>query len=89
MVSISGSKGKNITPAEDWDSLEYVAARNGRSAVESLMFTLKHGFDFGRVARRGLENVRAEMIEKVLAYNFCRMAACRRAATEVAQRKVS
>jgi len=82
VVSISGSKGKKITPPEDWDDPEYQAARNDRSAVESLMFTLKHGFDFGRVARRGLENVRAEMLEKVLAYNFCRMATCRSAATE-------
>jgi hypothetical protein len=82
VVSISGSKGKHITPREQWDDLEYVAARDGRSAVESLMFTIKHGFDFGRVVRRGLDNVRAEMLEKVLAYNFCRMAGCRRAALE-------
>jgi IS5 family transposase len=83
VVSISGSKGKKLTPPEDWNDLDYVAARDGRSAVESLMFTIKHGFDFGRVARRGLLNVRAELLEKVLAYNFCRMASCRRAAAEV------
>lgn len=79
IVSISGSKGKKITPDEDWDSEVYTTARDNRSAVESLMFTIKNGFDFGRVARRGLENVRAELLEKVLAYNFCRIAACRRA----------
>lgn len=79
VVSISGSKGKKITPDEDWDSEPYAVARDNRSAVESLMFTIKNGFDFGRVARRGLENVRAELLEKVLAYNFCRFAACRRA----------
>jgi len=78
-VSISGSKGKKITPTADWDSEAYAVARDNRSAVESLMFTIKNGFDFGRVARRGLENVRAELLEKVLAYNFCRLAACRRA----------
>lgn len=77
VVSISGSKGKRLLPSEDWEDPQYVAARAGRSAVESLMFTMKHGFDFGRVARRGLENVRAEMLEKVLAYNFLRMASCR------------
>lgn len=86
VVSISGSKGKRITPQEEWDDPEHVAARNGRSAVESLMFTIKHGFDFGRVMRRGLENVRAELLEKVLAYNFCRMASSRSAATEAEQR---
>ena len=80
VVSISGSKGKKITPPEDWDSEPYAVARDDRSAVESLMFTIKYGFDFGRVARRGLECVRAELLEKVLAYNFCRMAACRCAA---------
>lgn len=80
VVSISGAKGKKITSDCDWDSLDYVAARDGRSAVESLMFTIKHGFDFGRVARRGLDNVRAEMLEKVLAYNFWRVATLRRAA---------
>jgi len=82
VMSISGSKGKNITPAHEWEALDYIAARDGRSAVESLMFTLKHGFDFGRVARRGQHNVHAEMLEKALAYNFCRMLACRRAAAE-------
>lgn len=38
---------------------------------ESLMFTLKHGFDFGEVARRGLSAVHAELMEKALAYNIC------------------
>ena len=79
IVSISGSKGKKITPTADWDSEAYSTARDDRSAVESLMFTIKNGFDFGRVARRGLENVRVELLEKVLAYNFCRLAAFRRA----------
>jgi hypothetical protein len=79
VVSISGSKGKKITPIEDWESERYATARDNRSAVESLMFTIKNGFDFGRVARRGLDNVRIELLEKVLAYNFCRLAAFRRA----------
>lgn len=77
IVSVSGSKGKRITPVADWASEAYATARANRSAVESLMFTIKNGFDFGRVARRGLENVRAELLEKVLAYNFCRLANCR------------
>lgn len=80
VVSVSGSKGKHITPPDEWDSEEYAVARDDRSAVESLMFTIKQGFDFGRVARRGLANVEAELLEKVLAYNFCRMASSRRAA---------
>lgn len=71
-VSISGAKGKKITSPEDWDSTIHQDARNDRSAVESLMFTLKDGFEFGRVSRRGIDAVRNELTEKVLAYNFCR-----------------
>ena len=89
VVSISGSKGKKIIPAADWDSEDYAVARDYRSAVESLMFTIKYGFDFGRVARRGLENVRVELLEKVLAYNFCRLAACRQAAKEQKEQEQS
>jgi len=89
VMSISGSKGKHITPPEEWDDLDHVAARDGRSAVESLMFTIKHRFDFGRVARRGLHNVRAEMLEKVLAYNFWRMRASRRESAESATRRAA
>ncbi len=71
-VSISGAKGKKITSEEDWISDVYKGARNDRSAVESLMFTLKDGFEFGRVSRRGIDAIRSELTEKVLAYNFCR-----------------
>jgi hypothetical protein len=31
------------------------------------MFTLKQGFDFGEVARRGLDAVHGELLEKALA----------------------
>jgi IS5 family transposase len=71
--SFSGSKGKKLISEEDWSSEEYKIARNNRSSVESLMYTIKDGFDFGHVMRRGLENVRAELLEKVIAYNFCRI----------------
>ncbi len=37
------------------------------------MFTIKSGFNFGKVMRRGIDNVRAELLEKVMAYNFCRI----------------
>ncbi len=72
-ISISGAKGKKITSLEDWDSENHKDARRNRSAVESLMFTIKNGFEFGEVGRRGLEAVRDELLEKVLAYNFCRI----------------
>ena len=44
-----------------------------RSAVESLMFTIKDGFCFGKLGRRGIDAVRDELLEKVLAYNCCRI----------------
>jgi hypothetical protein len=70
VVSISGAKGKSITTPEQWNRPEYRAARANRSAVESLMFTLKEGYEFGQLLRRENENVRAELMEKVLAYNL-------------------
>jgi len=70
VVSISGAKGKKITGTEEWNRPDYRAARANRSAVESLMFTLKDGYEFGQLLRRESENVRAELMEKVLAYNI-------------------
>lgn len=72
-ISISGAKGKKLTDPGDWDSEEYRDARRNRSAVESLMFTIKDGFEFGELGRRGLAAVRDELLEKVLAYNCCRI----------------
>lgn len=80
VISINGAKGRALTLHADWNSEEYREARNLRSAVESLMFTLKQGFDFGYVARRGINAVHAELLEKALAYNICHMARRRRAA---------
>ena len=70
VVSIGGAKGKRLTPEIDWNSDEYIKARSDRSAVESIMFTLKYVFEFGRLRRRGIEEVRAELLEKVIVYNF-------------------
>ena len=74
VISINGAKGYALTARADWESEPYADARCMRSAVESLMFTLKQGFDFGYVARRGLDAAYGELIEKALAYNTCRMA---------------
>jgi len=69
VVSISGARGKKITGDQEWNRPDYRAARDNRSAVESLMFTLKDGYEFGQLLRRENENVRAELTEKALAYN--------------------
>jgi hypothetical protein len=72
IISISGAKGKKLTSEENWSSPVYQKARNDRSSVESLMFTLKYCFGFGCVRRTGIEAVRGELLEKVIAYNVCR-----------------
>ena len=71
-VCLSGAVGKKITSAELWDSEEYILGRKKRSAIESLMFTLKYVFEFGQLRRRGINNVRAEMTEEIIAYNIRR-----------------
>jgi hypothetical protein len=43
---------------------------SGYLLIESLVFTLKEGFESGEMVRRTHENVLAEMLEKVLAYNI-------------------
>jgi hypothetical protein len=78
VISINGSKGRALTAPQDWDSDENILARDKRSAIESLMFTLKQGFAFGQVARRGLDAVYGELLEKVLAFNLCHLARVRR-----------
>jgi len=70
VVSISGAKGKKIIEGQKWKSQPYRQARAERSAMESLVFTLKESFEFGEMKRRTHENVLAEMLEKVLAYNI-------------------
>jgi hypothetical protein len=64
VVSISGAKGKKLIEAPQWKSQPYQQARAERSAIESLVFTLKEGFEFGEMVRRTHENVLAETLEK-------------------------
>jgi hypothetical protein len=78
VVSISGAKGKQIIEAQQWKSQPYRQARADRSAMESLVFTLKEGFEFGQMVRRTHDNVLAEMLEKVLAYNIRQIIRVRR-----------
>jgi len=73
LVTFSGAKGRKITPREVWDREEAMEQRALRSAVESLMAVMKGDYFFARMRRCGVENVRAEMLEKALAYNFDRI----------------
>src|ERR1700719_579258 len=85
VVSISGAKGKRLLEAQQWQSRPYRQARAERSAIESLVFTLKEGFEFGEMARRSHENVLAEMLEKVLAYNISQIIRVRKKLSEAEQ----
>jgi len=83
VISINGAKGRALTSPSDWESDVFSEARDKRSAVESLMYTLKYCFDFGEVARRGLSAVHAELLEKALAYNICVTVRLRRQAAHM------
>lgn len=72
IVSFSGSKGKKIIEDDKYNSELYKKARRNRSAVESLMFTLKYCFGLGHLRRVGIERIREELLEKIIAYNICR-----------------
>lgn len=69
-VNVSGAKGKRRLGEAYWDSEEVKDLRNYRSAVESGMFTLKHCHQLAHMRRRGIDAVRAEILEKAIAYNF-------------------
>jgi len=88
-VSIGGSKGRKLTPPEEWRSEAHKEARDDRSSVESLMFTLKYRFDFDAVTRRGVDAVSAELLEKVLVYNLCRAAGLREARRRAAEAELT
>jgi hypothetical protein len=83
VVSISGAKGKKLIEAQQWKSQPYRQARADRSAMESLVFTLKESFEFGEMMRRTHENVLAEMLEKVLAYNISQIIRVRKKLSEL------
>jgi hypothetical protein len=82
VVSISGAKGKKLIEAQQWKSQPYRQARAERSAIESLVFTLKEGFEFAQMMRRTHKNVLAEMLEKVLAYNISQIIRVRKKLSE-------
>ena len=85
-VYFCGAKAKAFIPEEEWDDPAYQEARRGRSAVESFVFVLKFLFGFGRLRRRGLEAVQAELLQKAIAHNFYRMVLLRSQAQAAARK---
>lgn len=82
VVSIGGAKGKKLIAAPEWKSALYREARAERSAMESLVFTLKESFQFGELTRRSHDHVQAELLEKVLAYNITQIIRVRKRLAE-------
>ncbi len=89
VISMNGAKGRKVTPEDEWNSERYMEARNKRSSVESLVYTFRFKFHMYRFSRRGLENVRVEMLEKVVAHNFWRAAKLRKRAAAREKPKIS
>jgi len=87
-VSISGSKGRALLGEVLWNSEDYVAMRSNRSAIESLMFTLKCNHRFGQLGRCGIQAVRSELTLKIIAYNFDRMILVRKKNANVEEDEV-
>jgi hypothetical protein len=77
------SQRQEALEAQQWKSQPYRQSRAERSAMESLVFTLKEGFEFGEMARRTHEHVLAEMLEKVLAYNISQIIRVRKKLSEL------
>lgn len=77
IFSYAGANGRQAIGKETYDSEEYREARRSRSAAESHIYTLKYGYDFRAVMRRGIDEVRSEMLGKVLAYNMRRLVTLR------------
>ena len=59
-----------MTDPGDWESEVYRHSRRNRSAVESLIFTIKDDFAFGELGRRGIDEVGDKLVEKILYYNY-------------------
>jgi hypothetical protein len=77
VFSYAGANGRHVIGKETYDREDYRVARRARSAAESNIYTLKYGYDFRTVMRRGIEEVRSEMLGKVLAYNMRRLVTMR------------
>jgi hypothetical protein len=78
LVSFSGARGKALLGEEKWGSEEYRAARRLRNGAESGIYVLKKRVGFEHLSACGQERVRAELMEKVLAYNALKIAQLRR-----------
>jgi hypothetical protein len=78
VVSFSGARGKALLGEERWDDQRYVQARRDRNGAESGISVLKDKVRFGQLSCVGIEAVRREQLEKVLAVNALKLVALRK-----------
>ena len=78
IVSFSGARGKKLLGQERWESDSYTQARRARNGAESGIYVLKKKAGFEQLAANGMERVRGELYEKVLACNGFKLVELRR-----------
>ena len=78
VVSFSGARGKALLGEEKWEDERYVQARRDRNGAESGISVLKDKVRFGQLSSTGIEAVRREQLEKVLAANALKLVALRK-----------
>jgi len=87
VVSFSGARGRALLGEEKWNDERYAQARRDRNGAESGISVLKGKVRFGQLSRTGIEAVRAEQLEKVLAANALKIVELRRRKYEEEQRR--
>ena len=78
IVSFSGARGKALLGEEKWESAPYKEARKARNGAESGISVLKGVERFGQLATSGIENVRGELLGKVISYNALKIVTLRK-----------
>lgn len=78
LCSFTGALGRKIMTNELYDSDETKEFRSWRSSSESSISFLKGSYRFGRMSRRGEVAVKNEMMDKILAHNFDKIAELKR-----------
>jgi hypothetical protein len=87
IVSFSGARGKALIGDEKWDSEPYEIARRARNGAESGIGVLKAVEGFGQLATCGIDNVRGELLGKVISYNALKIVSLRKRKYEEEHRK--
>lgn len=84
-LSMNGAKGKAVVDKinpELWTSEVYKEGRRLRGLMESPIAVLKQSSGFDRMRRSGVDAVRREIFEKIIAYNAVRAVQLRKRAAE-------